>query len=95
MLKGIERRPPVVHEHAKREQWRAANPMLTVDQYLAALIEPIANEGDAAVETVDPQRIHVGRRKVQEVDSPDPEPLRVVTILLTKVDDGRDAMYVG
>src|SRR5690348_9829281 len=65
----VERFPTLIDEHAQRQQRRAPNPVLAVDQHLVAAADMATREGNATIELVGGRRLEVGRRQVKEVDS--------------------------
>jgi hypothetical protein len=88
----IERFPPLVDQHAERQQRRAADPMLAVDQHLLPTRKLVANEGDSALEMVAARGLEVGSRQVQQLDSGGAELLLVVARFCTQIDDRADAV---
>ena len=92
MGKCVERLPPLLDEHAQRQQRRAADAMLAVDQDLVAARDMSAREADPALEHVRACRLQVRRREMEEVDPRRTEALLVVAILLPQVDHRADAV---
>jgi hypothetical protein len=66
-----------------------------MDQDPLALFNPLPDERHAAVKAFDAERFHVRRRQVEHADTGRAKMVFVIAILLTKVDDGPDAVTLG
>jgi hypothetical protein len=90
---SIERLPALIDEHAKREQGRAADSVLTVSQDAIAVANVMGDEVDAALEHLCACGFKVRRRQVQKVDAMFAQDAFVVAIFRAKVDDCSDAVF--
>ena len=92
MRQRVERVPPLVDQHAKREQRRAADAVLAVDEHLLASARSFANEGDAALEMLEARRLQIRRGQMQKLD---PRALKfslVVAIFGSQIDHRRNSV---
>ena len=81
-----------IDEQAEREQRRPPDPVLTMNEYAPARTHVLAREGHARVEQVLSRRQRVWSGQMEEGDTVLGEFIFVVPALLSKIDNGVDAM---
>ena len=92
MGQRIERRPALIDQHAQREQCRAADPVLAMDQHLLSAGKVIAHERYTPFEMFVACRFQVWRRQMKEVDACAAQRKLVVAFLGAEIDDGAYAV---
>jgi hypothetical protein len=95
MAKSVERLPAFVDQHAQREQRRAADSVLAVDQHLSAAFDLLAGKAHTPIQRSDVRGLEVRRRQMQEADSMSAQRHFVIASFRAKIDHGANAMLDG